>query len=348
MISESLAALSAGDNISEQRSYNMMMEILDGTTSDEQNTQMLNALCSKGETDDEVSGMLRAMRQAVVPVKIDNIDAIDVCGTGGDGLQTVNISTAAMFVASSVGCSVAKHGNRSSSGAVGSADIFESLGCNLQEDADQIALCMEKTNVCFMFAPRHHPSMKHVAKARAQIGKRTIFNLLGPLCNPACVKRHLVGVPSIDLLWKIPRILLNNGSNKVLTVTSESGMDELSTTGPCRILESDFDGQIEYSINPEDLELQRCSINDLQVADKKDALEKFVAAIEGHSSRPIYETIALNASAAMITSDLCKNIEEGLSVCIDAIKSGKAAKKLESYVKYSGKIQLLEEIRKNA
>ena len=157
MISESLAALSAGDNISEQRSYNMMMEILDGTTSDEQNTQMLNALCSKGETDDEVSGMLRAMRQAVVPVKIDNTDAIDVCGTGGDGLQTVNISTAAMFVASSVGCSVAKHGNRSSSGAVGSADIFESLGCNLQEDADQIALCMEKTNVCFMFAPRHHP-----------------------------------------------------------------------------------------------------------------------------------------------------------------------------------------------
>ena len=154
MISESLAALSAGDNISEQRSYNMMMEILDGTTSDEQNTQMLNALCSKGETDDEVSGMLRAMRQAVVPVKIDNTDAIDVCGTGGDGLQTVNISTAAMFVASSVGCSVAKHGNRSSSGAVGSADIFESLGCNLQEDADQIALCMEKTNVCFMFAPR--------------------------------------------------------------------------------------------------------------------------------------------------------------------------------------------------
>ena len=246
MISESLAALSAGDNISEQRSYNMMMEILDGTTSDEQNTQMLNALCSKGETDDEVSGMLRAMRQAVVPVKIDNTDAIDVCGTGGDGLQTVNISTAAMFVASSVGCSVAKHGNRSSSGAVGSADIFESLGCNLQEDADQIALCMEKTNVCFMFAPRHHPSMKHVAKARAQIGKRTIFNLLGPLCNPACVKRHLVGVPSMDLLWKIPRILLNNGSNKVLTVTSESGMDELSTTGPCRILESDSDGQIEY------------------------------------------------------------------------------------------------------
>ena len=113
-------------------------------------------------------------------------------------------------------------------------------------------------------------------------------------------------------------------------------------------MESDSDGQIEYSINPEDLELQRCSINDLQVADKKDALEKFVCAIEGHSSRPIYETIALNASAAMITSDLCKNIEEGLSVCIDAIKSGKAAKKLESYVKYSGKIQLLEEIRKNA
>ena len=155
MISESLAALSAGDNISEQRSYNMMMEILDGTTSDEQNTQMLNALCSKGETDDEVSGMLRAMRQAVVPVKIDNTDAIDVCGTGGDGLQTVNISTAAMFVASSVGCSVAKHGNRSSSGAVGSADIFESLGCNLQEDADQIALCMEKTNVLLCLQQDH-------------------------------------------------------------------------------------------------------------------------------------------------------------------------------------------------
>ena len=348
MTLDAIDAICNGDDISEDRSYHMMMDILNGVTSEEQNLAMLNGMCAKGETDDEISGMLSAMRKAAVTVDIANPNAIDVCGTGGDGLHTVNISTAAAFVASSMGCSVAKHGNRSSSGAVGSADIFEALGCNLQEEPEQIASCMKKTNVCFMFAPHHHPSMKHIAKARMQIGKRTVFNLLGPLCNPARVKRHLVGVPSEDLLWKIPRILLKNGSKKVLTVTSESGIDELSTASSSHILESDSEGQNEYTFTPRELGLQRCSVSELQVADKKDALEKFVGAIDGHSSRPVYETVALNAGAAMITAGLCKNISEGLESAMDAIKSGKAAKHLEAYVKYSGSIELLEKIYKNA
>ena len=348
MISDSISSIRDGMDISEERSYLMMSGILNGYTSVDQNTTILNSLCAKGETDKEISGMLRAMREAAITVNIANPNAIDVCGTGGDGLRTVNISTAAAFIASSVGCAIAKHGNRSSSGAVGSADIFEALGCNLYAAPEEAALCIEKTNVCFMFAPQYHPSMRYVAKARELVGKRTVFNLLGPLCNPAHVKKHLVGVSSVDLLGRISKILLKNGSNKVLAVTSKSGMDELSSAGPSRILESDLERVNEYTISPKDLGLQECNMAQLQVTGKRDAFEKFVGAIDGSSSHAICDTVCMNAAAAMITANLSKNMVEGFEESMNAVKSGIAAKHLESFVKYCGKAELLEEIRANA
>ncbi|MDI1495831.1 MAG: Anthranilate phosphoribosyltransferase [Cenarchaeum symbiont of Oopsacas minuta] len=337
-------SICAGSDISKEDSYHMMSRILNGSISEEEKIRLLRGLAAKGETDDEISGILRAMRDAATTVHIP--DAIDVCGTGGDGLQTVNISTATVFVATSLGCRVAKHGNRSSSGGVGSADIFESIGCNLQAGPKEVASCMEKMNMCFMFAPRYHPSMKNIANARASIGKRTVFNLLGPLCNPACVKRQLIGVSSLDMLKRIPKILLKNGSEKIITVISDTGMDELSTAGSCHMLETDSKGQREHIISPKDLRLEECNISDLQVENKK-ALASFIKAIDGSASRAVCDTIALNAGAAMLVSGDCDNIKEGLEAALESIESGKAMKQLRSYVKYCGSLEILERICKD-
>jgi anthranilate phosphoribosyltransferase len=224
MISELIKKLEQKTNLSYEQVNEVMTVILSGKTTDSENISFLSNLSEKGETDDELLGMLDKMNEFALKVVPKNQGTIiDMCGTGGDKLQTFNISTTASFVVAAAGGIVAKHGNRSSTGVSGSADIFEYFGYDLNQGPTQIADILEKHNICFMFAQKFHPAMKHVAVARKQIGKRTAFNLLGPLSNPAGVKNQLVGVFSIEYLDRLPLIMKRKGIENIMTVRSDDG-----------------------------------------------------------------------------------------------------------------------------
>ncbi|MGD8300657.1 MAG: anthranilate phosphoribosyltransferase, partial [Nitrosopumilaceae archaeon] len=227
MISELIKKLQEKTDLSYDEINGVMTEILSGKTTDSENAVFLSDLAKKGETDDELLGMLDKMNEfslKVVPKNQGTI--IDMCGTGGDKLQTFNVSTTASFVVAAAGGIVAKHGNRSSSGVSGSADIFEYFGYDLNQGPSSVAEVLEKHNICFMFAQKFHPAMKHVSAARKKIAKRTAFNLLGPLSNPAGVKNQLVGVFSIEYLDRLPLIMKRKGVENIMTVRSDDGMDE--------------------------------------------------------------------------------------------------------------------------
>ncbi|MFZ9006728.1 MAG: anthranilate phosphoribosyltransferase, partial [Nitrosopumilaceae archaeon] len=236
MISELIKKLQEKTDLTYDEVNGVMTEILSGKTTDSQNASFLSDLADKGETDDELLGMLDKMNEFALKVVPKNQGTvIDMCGTGGDKLQTFNVSTTASFVVAAAGGIVAKHGNRSSSGVSGSADIFEYFGYDLNQEPSSVADVLEKHNICFMFAQKFHPAMKHVSAARKQIGKRTAFNLLGPLSNPAGVKNQLVGVFSIEYLDRLPLIMKRKGVENIMTVRSDDGMDEFSTSSVNRV-----------------------------------------------------------------------------------------------------------------
>ena len=236
MISDLISKLQEKTDLTYEEMNQVMTDVLSGKTTDADNADFLSNLADKGETDDELLGMLDKMQEFSLKIEPKNTGSIiDMCGTGGDKLQTFNISTTASFVVAAAGGIVAKHGNRSSSGISGSADIFEYFGYDLNLEPSKIAEILEKHNICFMFAQKFHPAMKHVSAARKQLGKRTAFNLLGPLSNPAGVKNQLVGVFSIEYLDRLPLILKRKGAQNIMTVRSDDGMDEFSTSSTNRV-----------------------------------------------------------------------------------------------------------------
>jgi anthranilate phosphoribosyltransferase len=269
---------------------------------------------------------------------------IDMCGTGGDKLQTFNISTTASFVVTAAGGIVAKHGNRSSSGISGSADIFEYFGYNLNQGPSQIADILEKHNICFMFAQKFHPAMKHVSAARKQIGKRTAFNLLGPLSNPAGVKNQLVGVFSIEYLDRLPLIMKRKGVENIMTVRSDDGMDEFSTSSVNRVCILRNDKVLMNAIDPEVVGLHKSSLTDIQIKTKEDAIKSFVGVLNNTANQAMIETTALNAAGGLIVANIAKNFEEGVELALKTIKDGKAFRLLEDYVKDTGDYSKLKEI----
>jgi len=269
---------------------------------------------------------------------------IDMCGTGGDNLQTFNISTAASFVVTAAGGTVAKHGNRSSSGVSGSADIFEYFGYNLNSEPDKIAKILEKHNICFMFAQKFHPAMKHVSTARKQLGKRSAFNLLGPLSNPACVKNQMIGVFSIEFLDRLPLILKRNGAENIMTVRSDDGMDEFSTSATNRVCILRNDKVLMNSIDPQVVGLHKSSLKDIQIKTKEEAIKTFVGVLNNTANQAMIETTALNAAGGLIVSGITNNFEEGVELALNTIKEGKAFKLLERFVADTGDISKLKEI----
>ena len=323
----------------------IMTEILSGKTDDKQNIDILSNLAEKGETDDELLGMLDKMKEFSLKINPKNQGTvIDMCGTGGDNLQTFNISTTASFVVAAAGGTVAKHGNRSSSGISGSADIFEYFGYDLNQEPAQIADILQKHNICFMFAQKFHPAMKHVSIARKQIGKRTAFNLLGPLSNPANVKNQLVGVFSIEYLDRLPLILKRNGAENIMTVRSDDGMDEFSTstTNHVCILR---EGKILMNvIDPETVGLRKSKLEDIQIKTKKDAIESFVGVLNNTANQAMIDTTALNAAGGLIVSNIAKSFEEAVEIALNTITSNKAFRLLEKFVKDTGDISRLREI----
>ena len=345
MISELIKKLEEKTTLSYEEVNAVMTDILSGKTTDSENASFLSNLAEKGETDDELLGMLDKMNEFALKIVPKNRGTvIDMCGTGGDDMQTFNVSTTASFVVAAAGGIVAKHGNRSSSGICGSADIFEYFGYDLNQDPSQISNILEKHNICFMFAQKFHPAMKHVSAARKQIGKRTAFNLLGPLSNPAGVKNQLVGVFSIEYLDRLPLIMKRRKVENIMTVRSDDGLDEFSTSSVNRVCILRNDKVLMNAIDPEVVGLHKSSLHDIQIKTKEDAIKSFVGVLNNTANQAMIETTALNAAGGLIVANIAKNFEEGVELALKTIKDGTAFKLLENFVRDTGEISKLKEI----
>ncbi|MDH3192378.1 MAG: anthranilate phosphoribosyltransferase [Nitrosopumilus sp.] len=345
MISDFISKLQQKTDLTYDEMNLIMTDILSGKTSTQENVDFLSNLAQKGETDDELLGMLDKMQEYSLKVEPKNQGPIiDMCGTGGDNLQTFNISTTASFVVAASGGIVAKHGNRSSSGISGSADIFEYFGYDLNKEPAEIADILQKHNICFMFAPKFHPAMKHVSSARKQFGKRTAFNLLGPLSNPAGVKNQLVGVFSTEYLDRLPIILKRRGAENIMTVRSDDGMDEFSTSSTNRVCILRNDKVLMNAIDPEIVGLHKSKLKDIQIQTKGDAIRSFVGVLNDTASQAMIETTALNAAGGLIVANISKNFEEAVEIALNTIKNGKAFQLLERFVEDTGDSLKLKEI----
>ncbi len=344
MISDLISKLQNKTDLSYDEMNNIMTEILSGNTNTAENSDFLSSLAEKGETDDELLGMLDKMQELSLKIEPKNAGIIDMCGTGGDKLQTFNVSTTASFVVAAAGGIVAKHGNRSTSGVSGSADIFEYFGYDLNQEPSQIVQILEKHKICFMFAQKFHPAMRYVSQARKQLGKRTAFNLLGPLSNPAGVKNQLIGVFSNEYLDRLPAILKRKGGQNIMTVRSDDGMDEFSTSATNRVCILRNDKILSNVIDPEVVGLHKSSLHDIQINTKEDAINAFVKVLNNTANQAMIETTALNAAGGLIVANIVDNFEDGVELALNTIKEEKAFHTLENFVKDTGDITKLKEI----
>jgi len=348
MIKELAEQLSHGNNLTTDQMINVMDEILTGTQNDEDVAEFLKNLMEKGESDDELLAMLNKMEEFALHISPNcQGKIIDVCGTGGDKLKTFNISTAASFVIAGAGGNVAKHGNRSISGVSGSADIFEYFGFDLNSEPSKVNEIIEKFGIGFMFAQKFHPAMKNIANARKVVGGRTAFNLLGPLTNPAMVKNQLIGVFSDDYQERIVKILQRKNAETIMTVRSDDGMDELSTTSKNKICLLKNNIITNMIIDPQDVGLQRGSISDIQINTKEDAIKSFVDVLNDTANKTKIEITALNAAGGLIVSDIANSFDEAVELALTTIHSGKAFDKLKNFVKNCGDMEKLEEVERS-
>lgn len=344
MIDDVLAKLKDGNNLSYEETRTSMDSILKGSVSDEQIEYFLKYLREKGETDDELLGMLDKMQSFALHVSPKRKGTvIDVCGTGGDNLHTFNISTTASFVIAAAGGIVAKHGNRSVSSVSGSADIFENCGYDLNASPERVTEIIDKFGIGFMFAQKFHPAMKNVVNARNKIGGRTAFNLLGPLTNPARVKNQLIGVFSNEFLERIILLLKKQGSQNIMTVRSEDGLDEFSTTAKNQVCFLKNNSIKKMIIDPQKLGLSKPIIKDIQVSTKKEATHAFVSVLNNSSNKAMVEITALNAAGGLVVANVTNEIKEGLEIALDTIKSGMAFSLFEDFIRFCGDIKKLKE-----
>ena len=343
MLDELTARLESRQNLSFEQMTIAMNEILQGECTDEIIAKFLQALSLKGETDDELLAMLNKMKQFSVNI-LPNCKSslIDMCGTGGDNLKTFNISTSASFVVAAAGGYIAKHGNRSVSGISGSADIFEYFGFDLDSEPTAVANMIEKIGIGFMFAPKFHPAMKNVVKARRILGKRTAFNLLGPLSNPANVKHQLIGVFADNYIKRIVKIMQKNHSKTILAVRSEDGMDELSTSKSkvCMLKNNEI---TEFIINPTDYSIEKGNLSDIQISSKQEAIDAFVRVLNNTSNKTMKEVTMLNAAGGMLVGGMCDRFDDGVELARETIDSGKSFKKLKEFAKANHALDKLEE-----
>lgn len=301
--------------------------ILDGQWSDVEVAALLTAIQMRGASIEELTGFAQAVRARAIRVPCDFPDAIDTCGTGGSGLNTVNVSTAAAIVAAAAGCRVAKHGNRSISSRSGSSDVVSALGIHLDLDSLAAAERLEADGISFLHAPNFHPGLRRIADVRNALGFRTIFNLVGPLANPARVRRQLVGVYCGALLRDIVETLKRLGSLRILAVHGEDGADEITLTGATTVCELRNHRIREYQIEPEDFGLTRCSADAIRGAEAADNAVAIRRAFENHDS-PVRDFILINAGAAIYVAGVTQSIGEGVSLARETLRSGIALSKL--------------------
>jgi len=335
MIREATARLAEGSDLRQEEAVLVMEEIMRGEATDAQVGGFLTALRIKGETTEEISAFARVMRNCGLKVnpKVRGT-LVDTCGTGGDGASTFNISTAAAFVAAGCGVPVVKHGNRSVSSRCGSADVLEALGINPSIAPDQACEILEKYNIVFLFAPLYHPAMRHVAGIRKELGIRTVFNLLGPLANPAGAQAQLVGVYHPGLTEKIARVLSSLGLDRAMVVHG-SGLDEISTTGPTRVSEL-LAGEVRTSVlRCEDVGIRRASPEELRGGDAATNARILLDIFAG-TKGPARDIVLLNAGAAVCLGGKADTIEEGISLGEESIDSGRAGTILNHLIKATG------------
>lgn len=343
MLNELTISLEKNQNLSFAQMTTAMNEILNGEHSDELVAKFLQNLTTKGETDDELLAMLEKMNQYSVHITPNcKNEIIDMCGTGGDNLKTFNISTAASFVVAASGGYVAKHGNRSVSGISGSADIFEYFGFDLGSKPLKVIDMIEKIGIGFMFAPTFHPAMKNVANARKIVGKRTAFNILGPLSNPANVKHQLIGVFSDQYVKRIVKIMQKNNSERILAVRSEDGMDELSATSKNKVCMLKNNKITEFIINPEDYGIKNGSLADIQISTKQEAVNAFLNVLNNTSNKTMKEATILNAAGGMLVSNMFNRFNDCVELARETINNGNAFKKLKEFAKINNALEKLE------
>ncbi|HET6453573.1 MAG TPA: anthranilate phosphoribosyltransferase [Armatimonadota bacterium] len=337
MIKDAIRKVVEKENLSETEAADVMREIMDGEATPSQISALVTALRMKGETVDEVTGFARIMREKSIkiPTKCKATALIDTCGTGGDRMNTFNISTASAFVVAGAGVAVAKHGNRAMSSKCGSADVLEALGVNIGLGPEAVGRCIDEVGIGFMFAPAHHPSMKHAVVPRKEIGIRTVFNILGPLTNPAGAKRQLIGVFDAHLTELIAGALLKLGSERAIVAHGLDGIDELSTVGKTKVTEL-VDGALKtYEMTAGDVGLPTAKPEDLSQGEDPTASARILEAILSGKTGPGRDIVLLNAGAALNIGGKAGTIQEGIALAADSIDGGKAASALDGLKKLS-------------
>ncbi len=330
---DALKKVSEGSELSEEEMYDAMQEVMHGNATDDEIKTLLIQMAERGEAVSEITGAARVMREMATTIKAPKM-ALDCCGTGGDGSGTYNISTAVALVSAACGVPVAKHGNRAASSKSGAADVLETLGANLDMDIPRLESALRLHNFCFLMAPRHHQAMKHVVAVRKEIGKRTIFNLLGPLANPASTQFQLIGVYDMKWLRPMVEVLKNLGSQRAWIVHGRDGLDEISTTAETDIAILDNGTIIEKTITPSDFGLEISRPDELTGGDAKENAQALKALLNGE--RNAYRDIVLvNASAVLNIHGKTNDLKEGVKLAAEAIDDGDALKVLENYIAFS-------------
>ncbi len=330
-IKEAISRIVDREDLSGEAMEAVMRQIMTGAATPIQIGGFLAGLRTKGETVDEIAAAAAVMRELATSIDVDREHLVDTCGTGGDSSGLFNVSTAAAFVVAAAGGRVAKHGNRSMSSKSGSADVLEALGVNIDLPADAVARCVDELGIGFLFAPAHHSAARHAAGPRRELGTRTLFNLLGPLTNPAGAPHQLLGVSAARWIEPMAKVLKSLGSRHVLVVHSEDGLDEISLAAPTRVAELQ-EGQIRtYLLTPEQAGLERQSMERL-VVDGPEASAALIRRVFAGETGPAADLVALNAGAALYASDVAASVADGVAMAQECIRSGAAAERLEQLV----------------
>jgi len=336
MIKEAISKAVMKVNLTEAEAETVMREIMQGEATDAQIAAYITALRMKGETVEEITGSARVMREKAVHIRLEAPYQVDTCGTGGDLSHTFNISTTAAFVVAGAGVAVAKHGNRSVSSKSGSADVLQALGINIEIPSQRVEECLREVGIAFLFAPMMHQAMKYAIGPRREIGVRTIFNVLGPLTNPAGVTSQIMGVYSSDLTELLARALGNLGSRHAFVVHGMDGLDEITIADRTRVSEY-FDGRVkDYFIHPSDFGLPAGKREDILGGDARDNAAITIDILKGQKG-PRRDIVLLNAAAGLAASGRTKDIKAGLAVAAESIDSGAAVKKLEQLKEFTNK-----------
>ena len=334
MIVNAVKKLVIGTNLSREECYGAMDDIMGGRATPAQIASFITALRIKGETVEEIAACAQVMRDRVVRVHVEAEDLVDTCGTGGDGARTFNISTTAAFVVAGAGITVAKHGNRSVSSQSGSADLFAALGVNIQAGIPVVERCLREVGIGFLFAPLLHGAMKHAIGPRQEIGIRTVFNILGPLTNPAGAPNQVIGVYDPELTETLCQVLRELGSRRAYVVHGCDGLDEITLTGTTRVSELKNNRIWTFNLDPAEFGFRYCRPEDLKGGDAETNAKITLSILNGEPG-PKRDVILLNAAAAIYVAGRSKSLKEGLAAAADSIESGRAMNKLEALKRVS-------------